>query len=294
MSGSLTVVGTGIRAITQVTPEAGAAIRTSDVVYYVVPDVVSAQLLHAWAKEAHDLADLYAADRDRIDTYAAMVDRIVKEVSAGREVCAVFYGHPGAFVDPSHAAIGAVRATGLPARMLPGVSAADALYADLSLDPGTEGIAQYTATDFILRPRLIDPTTPLLLWQIGAVGEQKGATQPATEHLDLVVDRLEHFFPPNHLVVLYVAAAGPTGEAKIDIVPLANLADAPIARESTLLVPGLARARVDQTVAERLGLEDATQPVAGRVDIELLIGSNPGLVADQIEQLGVSLQEAGG
>jgi precorrin-3B methylase len=295
MTGSLTVVGTGIRALTQLTAEADAVIRGSDVVHYVVPDPLTAQMLHWNAKEAHDLADLYHADVERTETYVAMVERIVADVAAGREVCAVFYGHPGVFVDPSHDAIEQVRAMGLRAWMLPGVSAADALYADLGLDPGTDGIAQYTAMDFLLRPRVIDPTTPLLLWQIGAVGVTTGATEAGTEHLDLVVEMLRRQYPADHPVVLYVASGQPTGMARIDVVPLNQLPEADIAREATLLVPSVEIAPLDRDMAARLGYEvSAENERLGRFDIEAVAGRRSAVPVGKGEQLGVAPLETGG
>lgn len=295
MTGSLTVVGTGIRALTQLTAEADAVIRGSDVVHYVVPDPLTAQMLHWNAKEAHDLADLYRANVERSETYAAMVERIVADVAAGRDVCAVFYGHPGVFVDPSHDAIERVRAMGLRVRMLPGVSAADALYADLGLDPGTDGIAQYTAMDFLLRPRVIDPTTPLLLWQIGAVGETKGVNEAATEHLHLVVEVLRRHYPGDHPVVLYVASGQPTGMARIDVVPLEQLPESEIAREATLLVPSVELALLDRAMAARLGYEvSAENERLGRFDVEAMTSRRSAVPAGKGEQLGVAPLETGG
>ena len=294
MTGSLTVVGTGIRALTQLTAEANAVIRGSDVVHYVVPDGLSAQMLHWQAKEARDLSDLYGTDKERTDTYEAMVDRIVAEVAEGRDVCAVFYGHPGVFVDPSHEAIRRVRDMGLPARMMPGVSAADALYADLGFDPGTDGIAQYTAMDFLLRPRTIDPTTPLLLWQIGAVGETKGALEPATQHLGLIAEVLQRHYPADHPVVLYVASAQPTGDADIQVVALAELPEAKVTREATLLVPAAGLAAIDPAMAELLGDASSADDVRpGRLETQRFVGG-PGSDANEVDHLGVSAMEAGG
>ena len=288
MSGSLAVVGTGIRALTQLTAEANAVIRGSDVVHYVVPDGLSAQMLHWQSKEARDLADLYDTDRDRTDTYQAMVERIVADVAEGRDVCAVFYGHPGVFVDPSHEAIRRVQAMGLPARMLPGVSAADALYADLEFDPGTDGIAQYTAMDFLLRPRTIDPTTPLLLWQIGAVGEPKGALEPARQYLNLVVEALQRHYPDDHPVVLYVASTQPTGDAIIEVVPLAQLPHANVTRETTMLVPPAGRATTDAAMAAQLGVNVSADDVRpGRLDTQQF-RAGPALESGQFEELSVS------
>ena len=280
--------------MTQLTAEADAFIRCSDVVHFVVPDALSAQMMHWNAKEAYDLADLYDVAVERSDTYEAMTERIVADVAEGRTVCAVFYGHPGVFVDPSHDAIARVRAMGLPAQMMPGVSAADALYADLGLDPGTDGIAQYAATDFLLRPRVIDPTTPLLLWQIGAVGETKGATEAASQHLDLVVEVLGLSYPADHPLVLYVASSQLTGAAHIEVVPLANLPEATVTREATLFVPALGVAEVDEAMAGRLGLGvSAEEQRPGRFDVEALRSGGLPSAVGEVEQFGVPAAEPG-
>ena len=86
-------------------------------------------------------------------------------------MCAVFYGHPGVFVNPSHRAVAQARAEGFRAAMLPGVSAEDCLFADLGLDPGAHGCQSYEATDFVIRRRSCYPSALLILWQVGALGE---------------------------------------------------------------------------------------------------------------------------
>ena len=49
-----------------------------------------------------------------------MVEEILAAVREGKRVCAVFYGHPGVYVKPSHEAVRRARKEGFEARMLPG------------------------------------------------------------------------------------------------------------------------------------------------------------------------------
>ena len=99
-----------------------------------------------------------------------MAEAILEPVRAGKRVCAAFYGHPGVFVLPSHDAIARARAEGFDAAMQPGVSAEDCLVADLGVDPAVNGLQSYEASDFLRRRPAIEPTTALVLWQIGVVG----------------------------------------------------------------------------------------------------------------------------
>jgi precorrin-3B methylase len=253
--GGLTIVGTGICAPSQVTSEARAAIQQADIVHYVVPERHVAGLIEEWATEARDMADLYAPDRNRCETYRMMQERIMGDVRAGRDVCAVFYGHPGVFVDPSHPLVAAARAEGYPARMAAGVSAADCLYADLGLDPGAEGIQMYSATDFLLKHRTIDPQVPLVLWQMGFIGAQTGITEPATSQLPVLVNELERWYPPDHQVVLYEAATIPGFRAQTIETTIADLPNTAIRLAMTLVIPATAPAPIDPDMAAQLGVE---------------------------------------
>src|SRR3546814_14706660 len=80
------------------------------------------------------------------------------QVRAGKQVCAVFYGHPGVFADVPHRVVRWAREEGIPARMEPGISAAACLYADLNLDPGQRGVHSSEATHFPVHDRT--PATP--------------------------------------------------------------------------------------------------------------------------------------
>jgi hypothetical protein len=95
---------------------------------------------------------------------------MLKEVRAGLDVVGVFYGHPGVFVNPSHRALTIAREEGYRARMLPGVSAEDCLFADLLIDPANPGCITYEASDFLLRDRPVSLYSHMVLFQVGCVG----------------------------------------------------------------------------------------------------------------------------
>lgn len=88
----------------------------------------------------------------------------------GKYVVGVFYGHPGVFVAPSHRSIDIARKEGYTAKMLPGISAEDCLLADLNIDPSLPGCVTYEATDLLLRNRPLNPSSHLILYQVGCVG----------------------------------------------------------------------------------------------------------------------------
>jgi uncharacterized protein YabN with tetrapyrrole methylase and pyrophosphatase domain len=253
-SGSLTVVGTGIRLGMQLTPEARAALTAADEVLYLVPDEVAMTWIERLNPRSRSLHEHYQPGRNRSDTYAAMVDEIVGRVRAGADVCVAFYGHPGVFVRPAHEAVRRVRAEGRPAEMLPSVSAEDCLFADLGVDPGEHGCQSYEATDFLLRRRRVDPGASLILWQISMVGNLGYSTEPDTSRLHVLAGYLSELYPPAHEVVLYEAAAYPGAQPLVQRIPLADLAHADVATMTTLHVPPLAERPSDREMSRRLGL----------------------------------------
>src|SRR5215467_11549760 len=148
--------------------------------------------------KTRSLHEHYVVGESRADAYEAMVVDILDHVRRGLDVCAVFYGHPGVFVAPSHEVVRRAREVGFPARMLPGVSAEDCLFADLGVDPARFGCQSYEATDFLVRPRAIDTSTTLVLWQVGTVGSEGASAEAQPTGLGVLVERLLADYPPGH------------------------------------------------------------------------------------------------
>jgi len=251
--GRLVVVGTGLRTTGHMTVEAIAWIKRADKVLYVVGDPVAEEMLEALNPNTISLQTLYSADVKRINTYNAMVDRIMEEVRAGHSVCGVFYGHPGVFVYPSHKAIEQARAEGYPAVMLPGVSAEDCLFADLGIDPATTGCSSYEATDWLFNVRPTDPASAMVLWQIGVLGNEgyNPGGRYATPMMPLLVAKLGASYPLYHQVAIYEAAVQFGCKPSIHWVPIAGLATAPMSAASTLYIPPASQSVVDQRVQEQ-------------------------------------------
>src|SRR5438105_5067092 len=152
----------------------------------------------------------YGPAKPRRETYAEIVDTIVGAVTGGARVCVVLYGHPGVFALPGHEAVARVRAAGLPARMLPAVSALDCLLADLGIDPATTGLQTYEATYFFVRRPPVDPRATLVLLQVGMLWESGGASTDAVPgRFAVLLERLAELYGPEREAVLYEASPFP-------------------------------------------------------------------------------------
>lgn len=248
--GRLVIVGTGLRTTGHMTVEAIAWIKCADKVLYVVGDPVAEDMIAALNPNAESLQTLYSAQTKRINTYNAMVDRLLDEVRAGHTVCGVFYGHPGVFVYPSHKAVEAARAEGFSAVMLPGVSAEDCLFADIGIDPATTGCSSYEATDWLFNTRPTDPACAMVLWQIGILGNEgySPAGRYSTPMMPLLIAKLGQCYPLEHKVAVYEAAVQFGCVPSIIWTPIAGLASAPLTAASTLYIPPSAPTTVDQHI----------------------------------------------
>jgi uncharacterized protein YabN with tetrapyrrole methylase and pyrophosphatase domain len=249
-SGSLAVVGLGLQVPAHVTAETLRCLESAEEVLHLVADPVTTLWLEQVNPKSRSLNALYEPGRRRRDTYSAIVDEVLARLDAGGEVCFALYGHPGVFATPAHEAIRRARADGFAARMLPGISAEDCLFADLGVDPGETGCQSYDATDLLIHSRVLDPSAALVLWQASIVGNFDYVPEGDLTRLPALAEYLARFYPPDHEVVCYVASPYPIFDPIVRRVPLSNLADAELPRLALLyLAPALRRER-DESVLE--------------------------------------------
>jgi precorrin-6B methylase 1 len=250
---ALVVVGIGIRAAGQMTFDAMAWIKMAEKVLYIVNDAVAEEIVCQLNPSAESLAGLYADGKLRTETYQEMVERILDSVRSGRVTCVVSYGHPGVFSHPAHEAIRRARAEGYAAKMLPGISAEDCLFADLGIDPSTSGCQSFESTEFLINSHALDVTSHVILWQIGVVGDwtykKMGYDHPG---LPMLAERLCHSYPPNHAAYLYEAAAFLGCDPVIRPITIASLPQAEPSPLATLYIPPSRPAMLNQAVYDRL------------------------------------------
>src|SRR5262249_39524116 len=135
-------------------------------------------------------------------------------------------------------AIKRARREGFYARMLPGVSAEDCLFADIGLDPCLSGYQGFEATDFLIRKRRGDTRCSLIFLQIGGICQATyESTKYSPRHLDVLSDYLGQLYGPDHEVIIYEAAVYPIFDPVTQLVPISGLPEAKVTPMSTLYVP---------------------------------------------------------
>ncbi|WP_208543196.1 SAM-dependent methyltransferase [Marilutibacter alkalisoli] len=268
--GRLACIGVGMMLGAHIGPRARSHVEQADVVFAAVSDPLVELWLQDMNADVRSLQPHYAEGKSRHQTYREMVEAMLAEVRAGKQVCGAFYGHPGVFAQVAHEAIAQARREGFHAHMEPGVSAEDCLYADLGIDPGRFGCQHYEASQFMFYRRRIDPSAYLVLWQVGIAGDRscrRFATGPA--HRRLLVERLLEDYPADHEAVVYEAATLPITAPRMESVKLSNLADTELHMHSTLVLPPATALQPDTAMLARIeALERAA--VTGSLTISSL------------------------
>lgn len=302
LQGSLTIAGSGIASIGQLTLQTIAAIENADIVCYVLNDPAAEAYIRKKNPNVYDMYQLYDDGKNRAETYFQMVEVMLNKVRSGQNVVGLFYGHPGVFVSPSHRAIKVAREEGYQARMLPGISAEDCLYADLGVDPGIRGLVTYEATDLLQSNRPLNPGSDLILWQVGVIGNSGfDFVQMENPQFDKLVARLEEAYGADGELTHYIAPVLPIDEPVIEKLKISDLKKEEIKKKvnpgSTFYIPSN-----DPTRRGALDFEGAEK--LRKVAISALANHQPGknynplkentALAEALEQLALdpgSLQE---
>jgi uncharacterized protein YabN with tetrapyrrole methylase and pyrophosphatase domain len=257
-SGSLVCVGVGMTLGSHITPLARSHIEQADVVFAVMSDGVVEKWIEEMHADVRSLQPLYREGKSRMQTYREMVETMLLEVRAGKNVCGAFYGHPGVFAWPPHTAIEIARKEGFRAHMEPGISAADCLYADLGIDPGTFGCQHFEASQLLFYKRRIDPSAYLILWQVGVVGDQSLARfSTGSAYRQVLVDVLARDYPLDHEVVIYRAVTLPIQTPRIERVALRELLEAKIELPDTIVLAPSRALEPNHEIRDRLTALDA-------------------------------------
>lgn len=252
---SLTIVGTGIKFLSHLTIEAKIHIEQSDKVLYLVNEPAMKEWIQKSNPNTESLDDIYIKYPLRLHCYREITNYILETIRKDLHVCVVLYGHPSVFAQPAlHAAVKA-RKEGYLTKILPGISAEDCLFADLFIDPGSQGCQSYEATDLLIRRRQIDSSCHLILWQVGIIGALGYSGCHDNQHGAKVLrSYLNQHYNLEHRVILYEAAQYPHFKPRMDEIALDELPSAKFSPISTLYVPPSCKSNFDEAMLKELSI----------------------------------------
>ena len=249
--GSLVNVGLGMTLGSHITPLSRNYIEKADIVFVAASNNIVEQWVQGMNQDVRSLQQYYNEGTSRMITYRKMVKVIMHEVRSGYNVCGAFYGHPGVFAWAPHASIKQARSEGYRAHMEAGVSAEDCLYADIGIDPGKYGCTHLEASQFMFRNKTFDPTSYLILWQVGIAGDKSLAkfSTPA-KYKQVLVDILLKTYPEDFEIILYECAVLPIEETVIKKIKLRELALAEISLKTTVIFPPCSKSVLNHDMVE--------------------------------------------
>jgi precorrin-6B methylase 1 len=255
LQGSIVCVGIGMTLGSHISPLARNYIEHADIVFSLVSDGLVEQWIEGMNKDVRSLQPYYQEGTSRIVTYRNMVQAIITEVKQGHRVVGAFYGHPGVFACVPHLVIEQAKSLGYFAQMEPGISAEDCLFADLAIDPGEYGCAQFESSQFMFYKRRVDPSAYLILWQIGIAGDTSLAKFSTGEnHRKILLEILQENYALTHQVILYEAPTLAIYQPRKTVISLAELLTAKINPHTTLVIPPSKKLSINEKVLQKLNL----------------------------------------
>lgn len=199
------IIGLGINPINQLTKEAIKIIENSDKVFCVSTMEELKELEKSYGKKFYDLAtDSYKEDENRLEAYFHMATKIIENSLYETYTVLALYGHPTIFALPPYLIHRVAKLFNKKVKIVSGISAMDCLFSDLVVDPATNGLLMYEATELLLSRRLILPDVSMLIWQVGTI-----ETSLYNNHENLpsrfknIKDYLLDFYPSSHPIYAY-------------------------------------------------------------------------------------------
>ncbi len=172
--GSISIFGTGVKAIAQITLETNFLLQKMDKVFHMSSNDSIAKYLDSIGCEEVNLNYLYAEGNQRKNVYKKISEIIVSKVSTNKIDCAFLTtGNPVFLNTIVRYICDLAKAKGVPVNIYPGVSSIDSILVDIRLPVGLTGLQCYECTHFIKFQPHIDIRVPLLLFQPGVIEDFK-------------------------------------------------------------------------------------------------------------------------
>jgi tetrapyrrole methylase family protein/MazG family protein len=249
---TLIVVGSGIKSIAHLTEETKRVIQNADKVLYLVNEENLKDWIAREAKEAESLESIYFGSGKRVDAYQSITTHIINEYQKVKNLCVVFYGHPVVFADSALSAVKTIKAENGNAIILPAVSSMDCLFADLQVDPGSQGCFTIDATELLIYERRIDVYAHVILWQISNLGMHD---IKKTQKLNVLCDYLRNYYLEEQPVCIYEAAVLPVQKPRMEWIKLTELDQVEVKPISTLYIPPITQRVVSNKYLDLLEMD---------------------------------------
>ena len=234
---TLIIAGTGIQSISHLTEEVKLAIKECELTLFLINEPLLKDFISNNARHSFDLESIYFKYEKRIDAYSAIATHIVNTLDNNKKVCALSYGHPFFCASPFLQAAKKASSQGYNVLGLPGISSLACLFSDLMLDPVSNGLQVYEATQLLKLKPNINALANLVLLQVGFINLENHTHTSQTNEIDLLYSYLLNFYPEEHLIYLYKASLYPGSKPEINTIRLSELSAQQPTSLSSIYIP---------------------------------------------------------
>jgi uncharacterized protein YabN with tetrapyrrole methylase and pyrophosphatase domain len=252
----IALVGLGIVGTHQITREAEETVRRCTQTFVIDPTIGVVTHLRTLCPKVTNLMSTYVSGAHRKVIYRKMASMVVAAAMEKPPVCFATYGHPKIFCHPAVLIQRAARVLDLKTGVISGVSSLDALFAEVNVDPGFDGLQVYDATDLVVRRRPLQTDVSCVILQPGTAMEPyERPGPPNIDNLRILQNYLLEFYPADHGAILVISKTHPLLESIKQKVPMGKLATAlqQSSNVATLLIPPVHHREVaDQKLANKL------------------------------------------
>lgn len=255
------IIGLGINPEKQLSKEAKEVITDSEKVFCVTTKEELNELEESHGNKFYDLTkESYKKDELRLEAYFHMASKIIEESLVNGKATLALYGHPTVFAFPPYLIHRVAKLLNKKVKIISGVSAMDCLLADLVIDPATNGMLTYEATDLLMTRRMILPDVPLMIWQVGTVETSLYNTlQNTPSRFKKIKEYLLEFYPASQPVFAYFANSIKDQNSLVYTIKLGEIEDYASILGSGITIyipPAYKRTNIDEEILQNLNDKD--------------------------------------
>lgn len=198
---NITVIGSGILGLKQITPEGVAAIKKSEECFWIgkidgIQDLILSENI-----KAENLSGLYINGENDTDNYERIITRLYKAMKIRKNIALIVPGHPrvGVTIVQKLSDEKSIKLV-----CYPGISSFDTMINDLSIDPLEEGTCILDANRLILYDYFMESSINYFIYHVCSVGNVKTDFLDPTENnrVNFLIDKLSKHYPPDHKLYL--------------------------------------------------------------------------------------------
>lgn len=237
----LSIVGIGIRGISEITPEAERILRRSTEVLYMDPRPTVSRYFNRINRNSHNLLKLYEENRKAYDVYEEFSSLVINRALKKPGACYATYGNPMIYDTITRLILQKAISKRLRVEIVPAISALDSVLVDLRLTILDEGLQIFEANRLVLFRQRIDSSIPCLVFGIGSFGSvvitiKRRSTQKRFAPLQ---NHLQEFYPSRHPIHLVESSLDPNMRTRITHATLNRLGQmySRINYNTTLYIP---------------------------------------------------------